>query len=169
MGFHLCHRTADMVDKAAWVGQTSPVAFQLFDLFHSSLGTASLTLVCSANQAGIGPTQESSQPRIPCNAPRINDARGGRYFASPGAEKTHRRRYRAAARAYLNRDGHGHPIPSLSERLSALGISRCPEVRYGGPVLLEACGLSLTASPPFLPALAVLPLSRCPFALISSG
>jgi hypothetical protein len=41
MGFRLCHRSVDTLDKAASVVQTSPVAFQLFDLFHSSLGIES--------------------------------------------------------------------------------------------------------------------------------
>src|SRR5476649_2599693 len=47
----------------------------------------------------------------------------------------------------------------LAEHLSAREISQSPEVRCNGPVLVEGCGRSLIASPPFLLTHAVARLS----------
>jgi hypothetical protein len=55
----------------------------------------------------------------------------------------------------------GVPIASqcVQDLLSAREVSRFPEARYGGPVPVEACELSLVASPPFPPVLSVSPPS----------
>src|SRR5882762_7086380 len=55
----------------------------------------------------------------------------------------------------------GVPTANLgvSDQLSAHEISRSPEARCGGPVLVEARERSLIASPTFLPVLAVSPPS----------
>src|SRR6266702_6199266 len=70
----------------------------------------------------------------------------------------------------VNRAGPGYKVIRLqrlsrpqnrgvAEQLSAPEISRSHEARCGGPAPMEACERSLIASPPFLPVLAVSPLS----------